>query len=103
MYTCNDSCADGLLENDFCHEINSLSLDSSDPPSFVTHTLNPTIELKPLPDSFKYIFQGHNETFPAIITSNLNEDQESKLLKILKEKNKETIGRTLGDIKDISP
>ena len=37
-----------------------------------------------------------------IIASDLNEDQESKLLKVLRE-NKEIIGRTLGDIKGISP
>ena len=37
-----------------------------------------------------------------IIVSDLNEDQDSKLLKVLKE-NKEAIGWTLGDIKGISP
>ena len=37
-----------------------------------------------------------------IIASDLNEDQESKLLKVLRE-NKEAIWWTLGDIKGISP
>ena len=36
-----------------------------------------------------------------IIASDLNEDQESKLLKVLR-KNKEAIGWTLSDVKGIS-
>jgi len=51
-------------------------------------------------DSLKYVILGPNETCPVIITSDLNEDQESKLLKVLR-KNKEAIGSTLGDTKGI--
>jgi len=38
----------------------------------------------------------------VIIASNLDQDQEGKLLDLLRE-NKEALGRTLGDIKGISP
>ena len=68
VYTCDDSCADGLIDNDvcdeinFCDEINSLSPDSSDPSSFA-HPLDPALELKPLPDFLMYVFLGPNKTF----------------------------------------
>jgi len=100
MYACADSCVNDLIENNICDKINSHSCDSSNSPSFVTNTSDRTLELKPLPDSVKYIFFCPNETFHVIITSDLNEDQESKLLKVLRE-NKEAIGWILGDIKDI--
>ena len=62
----------------------------------------PTLELKPLPDSLKYAFLGPNESFPVIIASDLDGDQETKLITLLRE-NKEALGWTLGDIKGISP
>ena len=40
--------------------------------------------LKPLPSHLKYSFLGSEETFPVIISSSLNLDQETKLLEILK-------------------
>jgi len=55
-----------------------------------------------LPNSLKYVFLGSNETFPVIIASDLKENQEEELLKVLRE-NKEAIGWNLGDIKGISP
>jgi len=94
VHVCNDSCDDGLID--------SPSLDSPDSPSLAAHVSDPILELKPLPDSFKYVFSGLNETFTVIITSDLNEDQEDKLLKVLIE-NKEVIGWTLGGMKGISP
>ncbi|XP_043700043.1 uncharacterized protein LOC122650719 [Telopea speciosissima] len=45
----------------------------------------PVLELKPLPDSLKYVFLGSNEMLPVIIASNLTSDQESQLLSVLKE------------------
>jgi len=101
VYACDDSCADSLIENNICNEINSLSLDSSNSPFFVTHTPSPSLELKPFSDSLKYVFLDPNETYPVIIASDLNEDQEGKLLKVFR-KNKETIWWTFGDIKDVS-
>ena len=62
----------------------------------------PTLEFKVLPDHLKYIFLGDKETLPVIISSKLEEDQEKKLVDVLK-KYKTAIGWTLADIKGISP
>ena len=42
----------------------------------------PKLELKPLPSHLKYAFLGVEETFPVIISSSLELDQENKLLEI---------------------
>ena len=91
-----------MIKDEICDEIDSFPLLSSDPPSSVTHTSDPTLELKTLSNSLKYVFLSSNETFPVIIASDLTENQEEELLKVLRE-NKEAIGWTLGDIKGISP
>ncbi|XP_031120931.1 uncharacterized protein LOC116024170 [Ipomoea triloba] len=62
----------------------------------------PKLEFKPLPSSLKYAFLGPNNTYPVIIASNLSQEQETKLLDVLK-KYKSAIGWTVGDIKGISP
>jgi len=62
----------------------------------------PTLKLKPLSNSLKYAFLGPDKSLPIIITSNLDRDQEDKLIALLRE-NKEAMGWTLGDIKGISP
>ena len=62
----------------------------------------PKLELKPLPSHLKYAFLGVEETFPAIISSSLESDQENKLLEILKT-HKTAIGWTIEYIKGISP
>ncbi|KAM1255941.1 hypothetical protein ACFX2G_030716 [Malus domestica] len=62
----------------------------------------PTLELKPLPSHLKYIFLGENDTLPVIISSSLTAQEESKLVRVLKEY-KTAIGWTLADIKGISP
>ena len=62
----------------------------------------PKLELKPLPDTLKYVFLGDYETLHMIISSHLDEDQEGKLLYILSE-HKEALGWTIADIKRISP
>ncbi|KAM2111924.1 hypothetical protein ACFX1R_014489 [Malus domestica] len=62
----------------------------------------PVLELKPLPSHLKYIFLGENETLPAIISSFLTEQEEEKLVRVLKEF-KSALGWTLADIKGISP
>jgi len=53
------------------------------------------VELKPLSDSLKYSFLGPNESLPFIIASDLDWDQEDKLIALLRE-NDEAIGWTLG-------
>jgi len=59
-------------------------------------------ELKPLPNSLKYAFLEPHESLPVIIASDLDQDQENKLISLLRE-NKEALWWTLGDIKGISP
>ena len=62
----------------------------------------PKLELKPLPSHLKYSFLESEETFPVIISSSLNLDQETKLLEILKA-HQTAIGWTIADIKGIIP
>jgi hypothetical protein len=57
---------------------------------------------KELPDSLKYKFLGPADSLPVIIDSNLVDDQEKKLLDVLRE-HKEAIGWTIEDIKGIIP
>ena len=60
------------------------------------------LELKPLPNSLKYVFVRPDESIPVIITSDLHQDQEDKLITPLIE-NKEAIDWTLRDIMGIGP
>ena len=62
----------------------------------------PKLEFKPLLSHLKYSFLGSEETFPVIISSFINLDQETKLLEILKA-HQTAIGWTIKDIKGISP
>ncbi|KAL5554123.1 hypothetical protein UlMin_041524 [Ulmus minor] len=62
----------------------------------------PTLELKPLPSHLRYAYLGEVSTLPVIISAQLSETQEGKLLKVLR-KFKKAIGWTLADIKGISP
>ncbi|XP_076926979.1 uncharacterized protein LOC143590362 [Bidens hawaiensis] len=60
------------------------------------------VELKELPSHLKYAFLGENETLPVIIASNLEEEQEWALVKVLGA-DKVAIIWTLADLKSISP
>ena len=62
----------------------------------------PKLELKPLPSHLKYVFLGVEKTFPVIISSSLESEEENKLLKILRT-HKTAIGWTIADIKGINP
>ncbi|XP_071917208.1 uncharacterized protein [Coffea arabica] len=62
----------------------------------------PRLELKPLPKHLKYAFLGEKETLPVIVNSALDEEQLSKLLRVLR-KHLKAIGWTISDIKGISP
>ena len=42
-------------------------------------------ELKPLPHGLKYVYLEENEEKPVVISATLTEEQEIKLLKVLKE------------------
>ena len=58
----------------------------------------PKLELKPLPSHLKYAFLGVEETFPVIISSSLESDQDNKILEILRT-HKTAIGWKIADIK----
>jgi hypothetical protein len=58
--------------------------------------------LKPLPANLKYIFLGPDDTLPAIIASDLSDEQEAQLLDVLKE-HKDAIGWSVADLKGIDP
>ncbi|XP_057417391.1 uncharacterized protein LOC130711664 [Lotus japonicus] len=62
----------------------------------------PVLELKPLPDNLKYAYLEDDKKLPVIVSSTLHENQEEKLLQVLK-KHKKAIGWTLADIPGISP
>ena len=59
-------------------------------------------ELKPLPDNLKYAYLDEKKIYPVIISANLSEHEEERLLKTLK-KHRAAIGYTLDDLKGISP
>ena len=62
----------------------------------------PQLELKQLPSHLKYAYLGADSTLPVIVAQSLNQEQEEKLLRVLRE-HKRAIGWTLADIKGISP
>ena len=59
-------------------------------------------ELNPLTETLKYAYLDEKEIYPVIISANLSEHEEKKLLKTLK-KHRPAIGYTLDDLKGISP
>ena len=63
---------------------------------------DPVFELKPLPDTLKYAYLDEKKIYPVIISANLSEKEEERLLKTLK-KHRAAIGYTLDDLKGISP
>ena len=62
----------------------------------------PKLELKPLPTHLKYAFLVEEETFPVIISSSLELNQENQLLEILRT-HRTALCWTIADIKGISP
>ena len=50
-----------------------------------------SIQHKPLPDHLKYIYLGENDTLQVIISNKLNNQEEQKLIHVLKNK-KEAMG-----------
>ena len=55
-----------------------------------------------MPDNLKYAYLDEKKIYPVIISANLSEKEEEKLLKTLK-KHRAAIGYTLDDLKGISP
>ncbi|XP_071924778.1 uncharacterized protein [Coffea arabica] len=62
----------------------------------------PRLELKPLPTHLRYEFLGENSTLPVIVSADLDDEQCTKLLRVLR-KHKKAMGWTIADIKGISP
>ncbi|XP_057451823.1 uncharacterized protein LOC130743600 [Lotus japonicus] len=48
----------------------------------------PVLELKPLPDNLKYAYLEDDKKLPVIVSSTLHENQEEKLLQVLRKHNK---------------
>ena len=63
---------------------------------------DPMFELKQLPDTLKYAYLDEKKIYPVIISANLSEHEEERLLKVLR-KHRDAIGYTLDDLKGISP
>ncbi|XP_058189447.1 uncharacterized protein LOC131307046 [Rhododendron vialii] len=72
------------------------------PTAFPSSVQPPKPELKPLPDTLKYAFLKGDDTFPVVISSSLEVDQEAKLLTMLR-KHVGAIGWTIADLQGISP
>ena len=62
----------------------------------------PKLDLKPLPSELKYAYLGQDETFPVVISAQLNENHENDLLNVLRE-HKGALCWTIADIRGISP
>jgi len=62
---------------------------------------DPVFELKQLPDTLKYAYLDEKKIYPVIISANLSEHEEKRLLKTLR-KHRAAIGYTLDDLKGIS-
>ena len=59
-------------------------------------------ELKPISHGLKYVYLEENEEKLVVISATLTEEQEIKILKVLKE-NKRTIGWSISDLKGKIP
>ncbi|RDY14003.1 hypothetical protein CR513_00989, partial [Mucuna pruriens] len=65
-------------------------------------SLPPPMELKPLPKHLKYAYLDSEQQLPFIIAKKLHQEQEDKLLKVLRH-HKNAIGWTLSDLHGINP
>ena len=74
---------------------------SSFPKSTTSIEKPPTLELKQLPGHLRYAYLGESSTLPIIISASLTENEEEKLLRVLRE-HKEAIWWSISDIKCIS-
>ena len=63
---------------------------------------DPVFELKQLPETLKYAYLDEKKIYPIIISANLSEHEEERLLRVLR-KHRVAIGYTLDDLKGTSP
>ncbi|RDY05420.1 hypothetical protein CR513_10747, partial [Mucuna pruriens] len=74
-------------------------------PSLVTEKsplLPPPMELKPLPSHLKYAYLDEEQKLPVIIANNLHQEQEGKLLEVLRQ-HKKAMGWKLANLPGINP
>ena len=62
----------------------------------------PPPELKPLPKELKYKFLDDTNKYPVIISADLSEKEENRLMIVLKERRR-AFGYSMDDLKGISP
>ena len=62
----------------------------------------PDLDLKELPKELKYVFLGKEETYPVIKSAKLENEQEGKLIQLLKE-HRSAFGWNVADLKGICP
>ena len=62
----------------------------------------PVFELRQLSDTLKCAYLDEKKIYPVIISANLSEHEEERLLKVLR-KHRAAIEYTLDDLKGISP
>ena len=62
----------------------------------------PQLEQKQLPENLRYAYLGNSSTLSVIISASLNEAQEEKLLRVLRD-HEVAIGWSLADLKGIRP
>jgi hypothetical protein len=62
----------------------------------------PSVEVKPLPSSLRYVFLNNNRETPIIISDKLSQEETHKLIIVL-ERHKQAIGYSLQDLIGISP
>jgi hypothetical protein len=62
----------------------------------------PSVELKPLPSSLRYVFLNNNRDTPIIISDKLSQEETHKLVTVL-ERHKWAIGYLIQDLIGISP
>ncbi|RDX85928.1 Retrovirus-related Pol polyprotein, partial [Mucuna pruriens] len=63
---------------------------------------SPPMELKPLPSHLKYAYLDEEQQLPVIIANNLHQEQEEKLLEVLRQ-HKKAIGWKLSNLPSINP
>ncbi|RDY02999.1 hypothetical protein CR513_13479, partial [Mucuna pruriens] len=82
--------------------LNQVGQSDPKPTNDTSSSLPPPTELKPLPSHLKYAYLGNDQQFPIIITNNIHQEQEEKLLNVLRQHKKE-IGWKLSDLLGINP
>ena len=71
--------------NEDAGELQPTNIESKSEPSLPSIESPPPLELKPLPDSLKYVFLGPNKTLPIIIVVDLTLEQEVQLIEVLRD------------------